>query len=78
MEIKPGDKYRENYWPMKPANKKIHIIAILEEMIVFKYWAGFRWWYKIEHPYYFKIRFDAGALKKIKKPSKSTKIPKNL
>ena len=65
MEIKPGDKYREDYGTDMPANKKIHILAIVEEMIVFKYWTGVRWRYEIETPYYFEIRFKDGHLRKV-------------
>lgn len=67
--IKPGQTWRYFFGKNHPANRTIHIRAVVDRRIVFKVWGRARWIYVMEHVAYFKVGIESGKLTLKKTPA---------
>lgn len=67
LKIKPGEKYRMLGNMHCMGSTKIHILAVVEGMIVYKWYGKHKqWWhYQIESPYLFLLLKEKGQLIKL-------------
>ena len=63
--LQPGQTFRIYYGENALMNKRVHILAFVDEyFVVFKSWGKHkrRWFYEVEHRYYFELMNEHGLL----------------
>jgi len=70
MELEPivkvGDQYRIYYGEDNLNNvQRLHILAIIERQVMFKYWTRRGWRYCLESSHWFKLLNEKGYLIKL-------------